>query len=105
KLNNIEFQNIDLLIKNFHSVFYILNFHKDYQEIINIIIDNFDYFLNNFDVIEEWLLSDDFNEKYKKISHPYPPLLDPIGLNADNKINYQSLGGGGYCLEVKSTSS
>ncbi|EKM3285265.1 hypothetical protein PUL55_000115, partial [Campylobacter jejuni] len=64
------------------------------QEIINIIIDNFDYFLNNFDVIEEWLLSDDFNEKYKKISHPYPPLLDPIELNADNKINYQSLGGG-----------
>ncbi|EAV9760053.1 DUF2972 domain-containing protein, partial [Campylobacter jejuni] len=61
---------------------------------INIIIDNFDYFLNNFDVIEEWLLSDDFNEKYKKISHPYPPLLDPIELNADNKINYQSLGGG-----------
>ncbi|EJR3996213.1 hypothetical protein NX651_000743, partial [Campylobacter jejuni] len=51
-------------------------------------------FLNNFDVIEEWLLSDDFNEKYKKISHPYPPLLDPIELNADNKINYQSLGGG-----------
>ncbi|HEB9333001.1 TPA: DUF2972 domain-containing protein [Campylobacter coli] len=91
RLNNIEIQNIDLLIKNFHNVFYILNFHKDYQEIINVIIDNFDYFLNNFDTIEEWLLSDDFNERYKKENHPYPPLLDPIRLNASDKISYQSL--------------
>ncbi|HED6757495.1 TPA: DUF2972 domain-containing protein [Campylobacter coli] len=92
RLNNIEIQNIDLLIKNFHNVFYILNFHKDYQEIINVIIDNFDYFLNNFDTIEEWLLSDDFNERYKKENHPYPPLLNPKKLNNKNeKINYHNI--------------
>ncbi|EFN2870321.1 DUF2972 domain-containing protein, partial [Campylobacter jejuni] len=46
----------------------------------------------NFDLIEEWLLSDDFKERYKKENHPYPSLLDPKKLNDKNeKINYHNI--------------
>lgn len=38
------------------------------------------------------MLSDDFNERYKKGSHPYPSLLDPKKLNDENeKINYKNI--------------
>ncbi|HHY1540704.1 TPA: DUF2972 domain-containing protein, partial [Campylobacter jejuni] len=53
---------------------------------------NFNYFIQNFDLIEEWLLSDDFKERYKKENHPYPSLLDPKKLNDENeKINYHNI--------------
>ncbi|EOH3838456.1 DUF2972 domain-containing protein, partial [Campylobacter jejuni] len=53
---------------------------------------NFNYFIQNFDLIEEWLLSDDFKERYKKENHPYPSLLDPKKLNDKNeKINYHNI--------------
>lgn len=43
-------------------------------------------------LIEEWLLSNDFNERYKKENHPYPSLLDPKKLNDKNeKINYYNI--------------
>ncbi|EJM0148263.1 DUF2972 domain-containing protein, partial [Campylobacter jejuni] len=43
-------------------------------------------------LIEEWLLSDDFKERYKKENHPYPSLLDPKKLNDKNeKINYKNI--------------
>ncbi|EOH9832616.1 capsular biosynthesis protein, partial [Campylobacter jejuni] len=49
-------------------------------------------FIQNFNLIEEWLLSNDFNEKYKKENHPYPSLLDPKKLNDENeKINYKNI--------------
>ena len=38
--------------------------------------------------MEEWLLSDDFNQRYKKENHPYPSLLDPKKLNDEN-LNFQ----------------
>ncbi|EJR5780094.1 capsular biosynthesis protein, partial [Campylobacter jejuni] len=48
--------------------------------------------IQNFDLIEEWLLSDDFKERYKKENHPYPSLLDPKKLNDKNeKINYHNI--------------
>ncbi|MFB1645258.1 DUF2972 domain-containing protein, partial [Campylobacter molothri] len=43
-------------------------------------------------LIEEWLLSNDFNEKYKKENHPYPSLLDPKKLNDEKEeINYKTI--------------
>lgn len=55
----------------------ILKIHQDYQPILDNIFHNFNYFIQNFYLIEEWLLSNDFDEKYKKENHPYPSLLDP----------------------------
>ncbi|MPV80786.1 DUF2972 domain-containing protein, partial [Campylobacter hepaticus] len=70
----------------------ILKIHQDYKAILDNIFHNFIYFIQNFDLIEEWLLSDDFYEKYKKENHPYPSLLDPKKLNDKNeKINYHTI--------------
>ncbi|MBZ7940537.1 DUF2972 domain-containing protein [Campylobacter molothri] len=86
-LNNKSlFLEKNLQIKN------LLNIHKDYQPIIDNIFHNFDYVAKNFNLIEEWLLSNDFNEKYKKENHPYPSLLDPKKLNDEKeKINYKTI--------------
>ncbi|MCC8300020.1 DUF2972 domain-containing protein, partial [Campylobacter sp. VicNov18] len=70
----------------------ILNTHKDYKAILDNIFHNFTFFLKHFNLIEEWLLSNDFNEKYKKQNHPYPSLLDPKKLNDKNEtINYHNI--------------
>ncbi|EDP4662404.1 sugar transferase, partial [Campylobacter jejuni] len=69
--------NKQLFLKEFLRIRNILKTHQNYQPIINNIFHNFNYFIKNFDLIEEWLLSDDFKEKYKKENHPYPSLLDP----------------------------
>ncbi|RTJ57632.1 DUF2972 domain-containing protein [Campylobacter jejuni] len=70
----------------------ILKIHQDYQPILDNIFHNFNYFIQNFDLIEEWLLSNDFDEKYKKENHPYPSLLDPKKLNDEKeKINYKNI--------------
>ncbi|MBZ7948799.1 sugar transferase, partial [Campylobacter sp. RM9929] len=69
--------NKQLFLKEFPKIKNLLNIHKDYQPIVDNIFHNFDYVIKNFNLIEEWLLSNDFNEKYKKENHPYPSLLDP----------------------------
>lgn len=84
--------NKKIFIKNFNKIDNILKTHKDYQAIIDNIFHNFDYVLKHLDLIQEWLLSDDFNEKYKKENHPYPSLLDPKKLNDENEeINYNNI--------------
>ncbi|EAL4164991.1 sugar transferase, partial [Campylobacter jejuni] len=77
--------NKQLFLKEFPRIKNILKTHQNYQPIMNNIFHNFNYFMQNFDLIEEWLLSDDFKEKYKKENHPYPSLLDPKKLNDENE--------------------
>ncbi|OCR13792.1 DUF2972 domain-containing protein, partial [Helicobacter pullorum] len=55
----------------------IFQAHKDYQPIIDNILHNFSYFLENFSEIESWLLSGEFHKRYKKEKHPYPSLINP----------------------------
>lgn len=55
----------------------IFQAHKDYQPIIDNILHNFSYFLENFSEIESWLLSGEFYKRYKKEKHPYPSLINP----------------------------
>ncbi|HDX3445862.1 TPA: DUF2972 domain-containing protein [Campylobacter jejuni] len=84
--------NKQLFLKEFPRIKNILKTHQDYQPILDNIFHNFNYFIKNFDLIEEWLLSDDFKEKYKKENHPYPSLLDPKKLNDEKeKINYKNI--------------
>ncbi|HEC1769108.1 DUF2972 domain-containing protein [Campylobacter sp. IFREMER_LSEM_CL1846] len=47
-----------------------------YSPMLQMIIKNFDFFLQHFDLIHEWINSDYFYEKYKYKNHPYPPLVD-----------------------------
>ncbi|EAL0384348.1 DUF2972 domain-containing protein, partial [Campylobacter jejuni] len=84
--------NKQLFLKEFSRIKNILKIHQDYKAILDNIFHNFNYFIQNFDLIEEWLLSDDFKERYKKENHPYPSLLDPKKLNDKNeKINYHNI--------------
>ncbi|HEB7554612.1 TPA: DUF2972 domain-containing protein, partial [Campylobacter coli] len=81
-----------LFLKKALRIENILEVHKNYKPILDNIFHNFNYFMQNFDFIEEWLLSDDFNKRYKKENHPYPSLLDPKKLNNENeKINYKNI--------------
>ncbi|ECO6945918.1 DUF2972 domain-containing protein, partial [Campylobacter jejuni] len=85
-------KNKQLFLKEFSRIQNILKIHQDYQPILDNIFYNFNYFIQNFDLIEEWLLSNDFNEKYKKENHPYPSLFDPKKLNDEKeKINYKNI--------------
>ncbi len=64
----------------------------DIPNLLQLQKKSFDYFLNNFELIKEWLLSDDFYQRYKKENHPYPSLLDPKKLNDENEqINYHNI--------------
>ncbi|HEB9355116.1 TPA: DUF2972 domain-containing protein [Campylobacter coli] len=84
--------NKQLFLKEFPRIKNILKIHQDYKAILDNIFHNFNYFIQNFNLVEEWLLSDDFNQKYKKENHPYPSLLDPKKLNDKNeKINYHNI--------------
>lgn len=77
---------------NIQNLIYILKQHKDYKPILENIFHNFDFFIKHFDLINVWLLSNDFKEKYKQENHPYPSLLDPKKLNDENeKINYKNI--------------
>ncbi|EAK7070646.1 DUF2972 domain-containing protein, partial [Campylobacter jejuni] len=85
-------KNKKAFLKELPRIQNILKIHQDYQPILDNIFHNFNYFIQNFNLIEEWLLSNDFNEKYKKENHPYPSLLDPKKLNDENeKINYKNI--------------
>ncbi|ECL1867813.1 DUF2972 domain-containing protein [Campylobacter jejuni] len=84
--------NKSFFLKRLPRIENILNQHQNYQAILDNIFHNFTYFMQNFDLIEEWLLSDDFDERYKKEKHPYPSLLNPKKLNDENeKINYNNI--------------
>ncbi|EOJ1344425.1 DUF2972 domain-containing protein [Campylobacter jejuni] len=81
-----------LFLKEFPRIKNILKIHQDYKAILDNIFHNFNYFIQNFNLIEEWLLSDDFNERYKKENHPYPSLLNPKKLNDETEdINYNNI--------------
>ncbi|HHT6917821.1 TPA: DUF2972 domain-containing protein, partial [Campylobacter coli] len=85
-------KNKQAFLKELPRMQNILKIHQDYQPILDNIFHNSNYFIQNFNLIEEWLLSNDFNEKYKKENHPYPSLLDPKKLNDENeKINYKNI--------------
>ena len=54
-------------------------------------VENID-FENILNASQEWLLSKEFNEKYIKTNHPYPPLLNPQLLKDENSsIHYQNI--------------
>ncbi|EAK5517811.1 DUF2972 domain-containing protein, partial [Campylobacter jejuni] len=85
-------KNKQAFLKELPRIQNILKIHQDYQPILDNIFHNFNYFIQKFNLIEEWLLSNDFNEKYKKENHPYPSLLDPRKLNDEKeKINYKNI--------------
>ncbi|MEA8956884.1 sugar transferase, partial [Campylobacter jejuni] len=42
--------------KEFPRIKNILKIHQDYKAILDNIFHNFNYFIQNFDLIEEWLL-------------------------------------------------
>ncbi|HEB7609629.1 TPA: DUF2972 domain-containing protein, partial [Campylobacter coli] len=85
-------KNKQAFLKELPRIQNVLKIHQDYQPILDNIFHNSNYFIQNFNLIEEWLLSNDFNEKYKKENHPYPSLLDPKKLNDENeKINYKNI--------------
>ncbi|EAL9237019.1 DUF2972 domain-containing protein, partial [Campylobacter jejuni] len=85
-------KNKQAFLKELPRIQNILKIHQDYQPILDNIFHNFNYFIQKFNLIEEWLLSNDFNEKYKKENHPYPSLLDPKKLNDEKeKINYKNI--------------
>ncbi|MBF7046466.1 DUF2972 domain-containing protein [Campylobacter volucris] len=89
---NTIVDNKEIFIKYINKIENILKTHKDYQAIIDNIFHNFDYVLKHLDLIQEWLLSDDFYQRYKKENHPYPSLLDPKKLNDENEeINYNNI--------------
>ncbi len=93
-LNNIyiSLENKELLKNNFEAIKDILQTHKDYKPILENIFHNFKFFLANLTLIKEWLLSDDFYQRYKKENYPYPSLLDPKKLNNDSEeINYKNI--------------
>ncbi|MCW0187815.1 hypothetical protein OJP15_05990 [Campylobacter lari] len=75
RFNNVEYENVDILINNFNEILYILYLYKDIQDVINILLNNFDYFLKNFDSIREKLLSNDFYYKCKKDNYFCTDLL------------------------------
>lgn len=84
--------NKQLFLKEFPRIKNILKIHQDYKAILDNIFHNFNYFIQNFNLIEEWLLSDDFKERYKKENHPYPSLLNPKKLNDETEdINYNNI--------------
>ncbi|TKX32036.1 hypothetical protein [Campylobacter estrildidarum] len=92
ELEQINSNILEGILNNKQLLLNLLNTHKDYKPIIENISHNFDYVLKHFNLIEEWLLSDDFNEKYKKENHPYPSLLDPKKLNDEKEeINYTNI--------------
>ncbi|ECL2360946.1 DUF2972 domain-containing protein, partial [Campylobacter jejuni] len=84
--------NKEFFLKEYERIKEILKTHQNYPAILDNIFYNFSYFIQNFDLIEEWLLSDDFNQRYKKENHPYPSLLNPKKLNDENEeINYKNI--------------
>ncbi|EGK8097883.1 sugar transferase, partial [Campylobacter lari] len=93
KAFDILYKNINLIsLEKIKEISFICDLHKDYIPILDNIYQNFEFVLKNIELIKEWLISDDFNQKYKKTNHPYPSLLDPRKLNDTNeKINYNNI--------------
>ena len=84
--------NKELFLKEYERIKELLKTHQNYPAILDNIFYNFSYFIQNFNLIKEWLLSSDFNQRYKKENHPYPSLLNPKKLNDENEeINYKNI--------------
>ncbi|EAI3764036.1 DUF2972 domain-containing protein [Campylobacter coli] len=84
-------KNKEKFFKNYEIIKGVLNTHKDYKSILDNIFHNFDFFIENFILIKEWLYSDEFYQKYKKRNHPYPSLLNPKKLNNNEGLNYNNI--------------
>lgn len=93
KAFDVLYKNINLItLERIKEISFICNLHKDYIPILDNIYQNFEFVIKNIKLIKEWLISDDFSQKYKRINHPYPSLLDPRKLNNINEeINYNNI--------------
>lgn len=93
---SLHYHFYNLIIKNYkisiQDLTRVIKQHRDYKPIIENIFHNFDFFIQYFEFIQSWLLSDEFERIYKQEDHPYPPLFDPQKLNNENeKVNYKNI--------------
>lgn len=87
-------ENKNLFMYNLDNLKIILDLHKNYIPALKVIFQNFNYTLNHLEMIQEWLLSSDFKQRFQDVNHPYPSLLDPKKLNDQaEKINYHNISG------------
>ncbi|MCW1356351.1 hypothetical protein OLQ17_09955 [Campylobacter jejuni] len=87
-------ENKNLFMCNLDNLKIILDLHKNYIPALKVIFQNFNYTLNHLEMIQEWLLSSDFKQRFQGVNHPYPSLLDPKKLNDQaEKINYHNISG------------
>ncbi|EOI9462660.1 DUF2972 domain-containing protein [Campylobacter jejuni] len=87
-------ENKNLFMCNLDNLKIILDLHKNYIPALKVIFQNFNYTLNHLEMIQEWLLSSDFKQRFQDVNHPYPSLLDPKKLNDQaEKINYHNISG------------
>ncbi|EKJ3588208.1 glycosyl transferase, partial [Campylobacter coli] len=87
-------ENKNLFMCNLDNLKIILDLHKNYIPVLKVIFQNFNYTLNHLEMIQEWLLSSDFKQRFQDVNHPYPSLLDPKKLNDQaEKINYHNISG------------
>lgn len=85
-------ENKNLFMCNLDNLKIILDLHKNYIPALKVIFQNFNYTLNHLEMIQEWLLSSDFKQRFQDVNHPYPSLLDPKKLNDQaEKINYKNI--------------
>lgn len=88
-LNHIDFFTNKNYQENFHK---LISLHKDYESLMNAILNNLDFVIKHFETIKEWLSSNEFKTRYRDENHPYPSLLDPNKLKDINEeLNYHSI--------------
>ncbi|EAI2815806.1 DUF2972 domain-containing protein, partial [Campylobacter jejuni] len=79
-------------LKHYERIEKLIHTHYNYEALLQILFENFNFFMQNLYSIEEWLLSKEFEENYKILNHPYPPLLNPKKLNDYNEpLNYSNI--------------
>ncbi|MBK1992323.1 hypothetical protein JG676_06920 [Campylobacter sp. 2018MI35] len=88
-LNHIDFFTNKSYQEKLHK---LINLHKDYESLISVILNNLSFVIKHFEIINEWLSSNDFKIRYKDENHPYPSLLDPNKLKDINEeLNYHTI--------------
>lgn len=93
---DLHYYFYNLIIKsykiNIQDLASVIKRHRNYMPILENIFQNFDFFIQYFEFVQSWLLSDEFEKIYKQENHPYPPLFDPQKLNDKNeKVNYKNI--------------
>ncbi|MDA3967587.1 hypothetical protein [Helicobacter sp. WB40] len=76
-------------IVEFIDVKSVIEASVGYQYLLDTILNNFAYFLDNFLIIKQWLESSEFY-KYKKENYPYPPLINPKSADYKNISSKQA---------------